>query len=105
MVLGKMPHQLQQGDVMAWETYAQIAVVFGTGLTIVLVLRNLLKDLRSELKEDIQAVCTKVDGIQQQIASQGERIARIEGMLSSHIPALMAQEVSAPAEHERRAKA
>ena len=71
---------------MAWETYAQIAVVLGIGLAIVLVLRNSLKDLRGELKEDIQSVRTKVDGIQQQMAAQGERIARIEGCCPHRSP-------------------
>ena len=36
---------------MAWETYAQITVVLGTGLTVVLVLRNSLKDLRGEIRD------------------------------------------------------
>ena len=99
---------------MAWETYAQIAVVLGTGLTIVLVLRNSLKDLRGELKADIQEVRTELKAdiqkvrsemqevrtelkadihtLQQQMTSQGERVARIEGMLASQIPGLFARE-------------
>ena len=88
---------------MAWEAYAQIAVVLGTGLTIVLVLRNSLKDLRGELKADIQEVRTEMQEVrtelkadihtlQQQMTSQGERVARIEGMFASQIPGLFARE-------------
>ena len=49
-----------------------------------LVLRNSFKDICGDLKADIQEVRTKVDGIQQQIAGQGERFTRIEGMCCPH---------------------
>ena len=58
--------------------------------------RTEIKDVRTELKDGLEAVHTrieavhtridgvhtKIDGVQQQVAGQGERWARIEGMLT-----------------------
>ena len=57
-----------------------------------------IEAVRTELKEDIQGVRTKVDGVQQQVAGQGERLARIEGMLTPQNGRFSAQEETVSAE-------
>ena len=57
-----------------------------------------IEAVRTELKEDIQGVRTKVDGVQQQVAGQGERLARIEGMLTPQNGRFSAQEEAASTE-------
>ena len=57
-----------------------------------------IEAVRTELKEDIQAVRTKVDVVQQQVAGQGERLARIEGMLTPQNGRFSAQEEAVSAE-------
>ena len=67
--------------------------------------RSEVQGVRTELKEDIrevrsevQAVHTKIEGVQQQVAGQGERLARIEGMLTPQNGRFSAQEEAASAE-------
>ena len=108
---------------MSLEAYVQIATIFVAFVTGVIFLRGSLRDIRSEikdvrnelkkdieavhtkieavrteLKEDIQGVRTKVDGVQQQVAGQGERLARIEGMLTPQNGRFSAQEEAVSAE-------
>ena len=61
-------------------------------------LKKDIEGVRIELKEDIQGVRTKVDGVQQQVAGQGERLARIEGMLTPQNGRFSAQEEAVSAE-------
>ena len=61
-------------------------------------LKKDIEGVRIELKEDIQGVRTKVDGVQQQVAGQGERLARIEGMLTPQNGRYSAQEEAVSAE-------
>ena len=61
-------------------------------------LKKDIEAVRTELKEDIQGVRTKVDGVQQQVAGQGERLARIEGMLTPQNGRFSAQEEAVSAE-------
>ena len=97
---------------MSLDVYVQIAVILGvfitgmgTLITGMIFLRGSLRDIRGE----VQAVHTKIEGVrtelkkdieavQQQVAGQGERLARIEGMLTPPNGRYSAQEEAVSAE-------
>ena len=105
---------------MSLEAYVQIAAIFVAFVTGMIFLRGSLRDIRTELKkdiegvrtelkkdieavrtelkEDIRGVRTKIDGVRQQVAGQGERLARIEGMLTPQNGRYSAQEEAVSAE-------